>query len=37
MASAGVALQFQARFVSEALKATVKWEPESQSVVIYEE
>ncbi|MNC12638.1 hypothetical protein D3C75_603620 [compost metagenome] len=26
-----------ARFVSEALKATVKWEPESQSVVIYEE
>ncbi|OKP98923.1 stalk domain-containing protein [Paenibacillus sp. P46E] len=25
------------RFVSEALKATVKWEPESQSVVIYEE
>lgn len=26
-----------ARFVSEALKATVKWEPESQSVVVYEE
>lgn len=26
-----------ARFVSEALKATVKWEPVSQSVVIYEE
>lgn len=26
-----------ARFVSEALKATVKWEPLSQSVVIYEE
>lgn len=26
-----------ARFVSEALKATVKWEPETQSVVIYEE
>jgi len=25
------------RFVSEALKATVKWEPESQSVVVYEE
>ncbi|MDQ0195421.1 copper amine oxidase N-terminal domain-containing protein [Paenibacillus wynnii] len=25
------------RFVSEALKATVKWEPESQTVVIYEE
>lgn len=25
------------RFVSESLKATVKWEPESQSVVIYEE
>lgn len=26
-----------ARFVSEALKATVKWEPESQSVIIYNE
>lgn len=26
-----------ARFVSESLKATVQWEPESQSVVIYEE
>ncbi|WP_373229813.1 copper amine oxidase N-terminal domain-containing protein [Cohnella sp.] len=25
------------RFVSEALKAAVKWEPESESVVIYEE
>lgn len=25
------------RFVSEALKATVKWEPESQTVVVYEE